>query len=71
MQKLNNFDPILIINGEPNSIFSELLFKSLKYLKINKPIILISSHSLLKLHMNKLNYYLKISFLNLNYLIKY
>ena len=29
-----SFDPILIINGEPNSIFSEILFKSLKKLRI-------------------------------------
>ena len=71
MQKLNNFDPILIINGEPNSIFSELLFKSLKYLKINKPIILISSYSLLKLQMKKLNYNFKIKFLDKNNLEKY
>ena len=50
-----NFDPILIIHGEPNSIFSEILFKSLKKIKVKKPIILISSSKLLKYHMKKLN----------------
>ena len=50
------FDPILIVAGEPNSIFSEILFKSLKKIKIKKPIILISSYKLLKLQMKILHY---------------
>ena len=50
------FDPILIVTGEPNSIFSEILFKSLKEIRIKKPIILVSSYKLLKLQMKKLNY---------------
>ena len=66
-----SFDPILIINGEPNSVFSELFFKSLKSLKISKPIILISSHRLLKLQMRKLNYNYKIKLLDQNNLDKY
>ena len=49
-----NYKPILIISGEPNSIFRNL-FKSLK-IKIKNPIILISSKKLLKLQMNKLNF---------------
>ena len=66
-----SFDPILIINGEPNSIFSEILFKSLKKLRIKKPIILISSFELLKLQMKKLNYNLKIKILDQNNLKNY
>ena len=50
------FDPILIVTGEPNSIFSEILFKSFKEIKIKKPIILVSSYRLLKLQMKKMNY---------------
>ena len=30
-----NFDPILIVAGEPNSVFSEILFKTLNKIKIN------------------------------------
>ena len=66
-----SFDPILIINGEPNSIFSEILFKSLKKLRIKKPIILISSFELLKLQMKKLNYNFKIKILDQNNLKNY
>ena len=66
-----NFDPILIVHGEPNSIFSEILFKSLKKLKIKKPVILISSLKLLKLQMKKLNYNKNIKLLDHNNLKKY
>ncbi len=66
-----NFDPILIIHGEPNSIFSEILFKSLKKIKVKKPIILISSSKLLKYHMKKLNYNINIRLLDHNNLKKY
>ena len=66
-----SFDPILIINGEPNSVFSEILFKSFKKLKIKKPIILISSFKLLKLQMKKLNYDFKIKILDQNNLKDY
>ena len=56
--------PIILVSGEPNSIFSEILFKTLKKIKINKPIILFSSHKLLKLQMKKLNYKINIKILN-------
>ena len=35
------FKPILIVSGEPNSIFFEIFFKTIKN-KIKSPIILIS-----------------------------
>ena len=57
-------DPILIISGEPNSIFSEILFKSLNKLKIHKPIILISSYKLIQHQMKKLNYKYKIKLID-------
>ena len=63
--------PIIIVSGEPNSIFSEILFKSLKKIKINKPIILFSSHKLLKLQMKKLNYKINIKILNYQKIKKY
>ena len=51
-----NFDPILIVAGEPNSIFSEILFKTLNKIKVKKPIVLIASNNLLKLQKKKLNF---------------
>ena len=49
------YKPIIIVAGEPNSIFSEIFFKSLKYKKFKSPIILIASYNLIKLQMKKLN----------------
>ena len=49
-----NYKPILIVAGEPNSIFSEILIKSLKKKKIKSPIILIVSIKVFKLQMKKL-----------------
>ena len=41
-----NYKPIIIVSGEPNSIFFELFFKVIKK-KIKSPIILITSKKLL------------------------
>ena len=48
--------PILIVCGEPNSIFSEILFKAFKKYKNKNPIILIGSTNLLKKQLQKLNF---------------
>ncbi len=67
---MNYKKSILIVSGEPNSVFLELFFKAQK--KKNKfPIILISSEKLLKLQMNKLNFKKKIKLLNVNKLNHY
>ncbi len=63
--------PIIIVSGEPKSIFFEILFKSLKYNKFKSPIILISSYKILRSEMKryKCNYGIKI--LNLDNLTKF
>ena len=48
-----SYNPILIVSGEPNSIFLEIFFKILKKKKIKNPLILISSEKLLKLEMKR------------------
>ena len=48
--------PILIVCGEPNSIFSEILIKAFKKYKNKNPIILIGSTNLLKKQLQKLNF---------------
>ena len=56
--------PILIVLGEPYSIFSETLFKLYKskiYKELKKPIILIGSKKLLIEQMLKLKFKLKIN----------
>ena len=60
--------PIIIVAGEPYSIFLEIFFKSIKRYKYKKPIILIVSKNLLISQMKKLNYNFKINLLNKDYL---
>jgi 4-hydroxythreonine-4-phosphate dehydrogenase len=48
-----NYKPILIVGGEPNSIFFEIFFKSLKYKKYLSPLVLIASHKLTLAQMKK------------------
>ena len=52
--------PILIVAGEPNSIFLEIFFKKIKFTKFKRPIILICSKKLIKLQMTKLKFKKKI-----------
>ncbi len=51
-----NYKPIIIVSGEPNSIFFEIYFKSLKKNKYKNPIILIGSYKILLQQMKILNY---------------
>ena len=48
-----NYKPILIVPGDPDSIFFEIFFKTLMYNKIKSPIILITSINLLKKYTKK------------------
>ena len=66
-----NYSPILIVSGEPNSVFLELFFKVLKKDKIKNPIILISSKKLLTLQMQKLEFRKKIKLLQVSKLKSY
>ena len=54
-----NYKPIIIVAGEPNSIFFELFFKVIKK-KIKSPIILIASEKLIvkqaKILKKKINF---------------
>ena len=47
--------PIIIVSGEPNSIFSEILSKTFTSYKNSKPIVLICSQDLLDKQLQKLN----------------
>ena len=61
--------PIAIIAGEPNSISSEIIFKSWKLRKqyIHKPLIVIGSIQLLNLQKKKLNYHIRIKKIKNNF----
>ncbi|MDA9644937.1 4-hydroxythreonine-4-phosphate dehydrogenase PdxA [Candidatus Pelagibacter sp.] len=66
-----SYSPILIVSGEPNSVFLELFFKVLNKDKIKSPIILISSKKLLTLQMQKLEFKKKIKLLQVSKLKSY
>jgi len=59
------YKPIIVVAGEPNSIFFEIYVKSLKYKKFKSPIILIASYNLIKLQMKKLKIKKKIRLINI------
>jgi 4-hydroxythreonine-4-phosphate dehydrogenase len=59
-----SYSPILIVAGEPNSIFLEIFFKILKKNKILSPLILITSSKLLEMQMKKLKFKKKIKLLD-------
>ena len=61
---MNSKFSILVVAGEPNSIFLEIFFKSIKKLKIKNPLILIASLRLIKLQMKKLKFKKKIKILD-------
>jgi len=59
-------EPIIIVGGEPNSIFLEILFKSLKANTYKSPLIIIISKKLLQKQMRELNFNFKINDINKN-----
>ena len=62
---------VIIVLGEPNSVFSEILIKTLNKIKIKNPLIVISCKKLLKLQMKKLNLKKNIKLLDYKKLDKY
>ena len=61
-----NCNIILVVNGEPNSIFSEIFIKSLNKIKIKTPIVYIFSQKLLKKQMKRLKIKKKIKLIDVN-----
>ena len=51
-----NYKPIIVVGGEPYSVFFEIFFKSIKNKRYKNPIILIASKNLLIKQMIKLGY---------------
>ena len=61
-----NYKPIIIVAGEPNSIFFEIYFKALKNHSYKNPLIIIGSQKILLLQMKKLNFSMKIRLIKIN-----
>ena len=55
------FSPIIIVSGEPNSIFFEIFLKAIKNNRFRSPIILIASKDLLNRQIKFFKYKIKIN----------
>ena len=62
-----NKEPIIIVAGEPNSIFLEIFFKAIKNNHFKCPLIIISSKKLLQQQMKKLGFNYKILIIDKNF----
>ena len=62
-----NYKPIIIVAGEPNSIFLEIFFKSLTIKKYKSPLIIVVSIELLKKQMKKLGFFFEINIIDKNF----
>ena len=60
-------EPIIIVAGEPNSVFLEIFFKSIKINKYKSPLIIIASKQLLKEQMKKLGFIYTINSIDKNF----
>ena len=60
-----NYKPIIILSGEPYSVFLEIFFKTKKIKKFKRPLVLIVSKKLLYLQMKKLGFNFKLNIVNL------
>ncbi len=58
---LKSYKPILIVSGDPKSIFLEIFFKALKKKKFKNPIILIVNREILKKQLKMLNFNFKLN----------
>ena len=68
-----NNKPIIIVSGEPYSVFLEIFFKILKsnfLSKYKKPLILIASKNLVEMQMKKMNFAFKINLIKKNHISK-
>ena len=62
-----NIKPIIIVNGEPYSIFFEIFFKVLRKKKFKKPLIFIGSYELLKKQSDYFKYKISTHKINENF----
>jgi 4-hydroxythreonine-4-phosphate dehydrogenase len=60
-------EPIIIVSGEPNSIFLEIFFKSIKSHHYKSPLIIITSKKLLQRQMKKLGFFFELNIINKNF----
>ena len=61
-------EPIIIVSGEPNSVFLEIFFKSIKTYRYKSPLIIIASKKLVQHQMKKLGFNFEINTIDKNFI---
>ena len=61
---MSDKEPIIIVAGEPNSIFLEIFFKCIKKQRYKSPLVIIASKKLLDEQMKKLGFFFEINIIN-------
>ena len=56
-----NYKPILIVAGDPHSVFLEIFFKTIKRVKIRNPLVLIVNKNILLNQLKMLKFNFKIN----------
>tara|TARA_B100000787_G_scaffold148194_1_gene119578 strand:- start:176 stop:640 length:465 start_codon:yes stop_codon:yes gene_type:complete len=60
-------EPIIIVSGEPNSVFLEIFFKSIKTYRYTSPLIIIASKKLVQQQMKMLGFSFEINTIDKNF----
>ena len=60
-------EPIIIVSGEPNSVFLEIFFKTIKTYQYKSPLIIIASKKLVQQQMKKLGFIFEINIIDKNF----
>ena len=60
-------EPIIIVSGEPNSVFLEIFFKSIKLHSYKNPLVIIVSKKLLQQQMKKLGFTFELNIIDKNF----
>ena len=62
-----SYKPIIIVAGEPNSVFLEIFFKSIQFHNYKSPLIIITSKKLLEQQMKRLGFFFEIKIIKENF----
>jgi len=60
-------EPIIIVAGEPNSVFLEIFFKSIKTHRYKSPLVIIASKKLIQKQMKELGFVFEINTISNNF----
>lgn len=63
---MKNYKPIIIVPGDPNSVFYEIFFKAIKIKKLKSPLLIIGNYNDFLMQMKRFNFKKKINLVTSN-----